>query len=277
MRLRQLHDAVFELIVDVGMLSLSCALFSVVVRDQYPWSTVAGQLASLPFVFLVAAFPWRRGIWFGIYAAVIAVLALSYADASMARINLVTAQPGLGAEGARTHASLEEFLSHLGSAGWNYPQAAAILVVWAVMVAAWKRFVAIPELDAMQEVSREDVYEEATTFFAQERQENSKPAGLDDAISSAEVALLLVHGTFAAHAEDAGDRWWQTGSPVREALLSRIRPYLNVGNEAVVFHWLGDNLESSRAAGAEALCRQLLTLEKLRRPYHLITFAVGQQ
>ncbi|MEM1303713.1 MAG: hypothetical protein AAGG46_02395 [Planctomycetota bacterium] len=102
---------------------------------------------------------------------------------------------------------------------------------------------------------------------------DDKLAAADD--TDVQAITVAVHGTFAGHADNHGQKWWQSGSAFAETL----RPYLPRGVRPAdgdeVFHWSGDNSERARSAAAAALLAHLESQEAAGKAYHLVGHSHG--
>ncbi len=87
--------------------------------------------------------------------------------------------------------------------------------------------------------------------------------------------VILVHGTYAGDSENAGQKWWQAGSPVVAQLKSRLPRGVKIAEGAEVFHWSGENSERARSKAGRQLLERLRTLEAERRDYHLVGHSHG--
>ncbi len=81
-----------------------------------------------------------------------------------------------------------------------------------------------------------------------------RSGGDDDAID-----VVTVHGTFAQDDADAGEKWWQRGSPFWTVVQRLVDTQLNIEP----FHWSGRNSEVDRRKAGARLFR---TLRKRRTP-----------
>jgi len=89
------------------------------------------------------------------------------------------------------------------------------------------------------------------------------------------TAIVTVHGTFANHTDDAGEKWWQTGSHFQKQITARLDTGQD-GLDWVPFHWSGENSELDRRAGGEALFAFLKeNFENKNKPYHLAGHSHG--
>jgi hypothetical protein len=87
--------------------------------------------------------------------------------------------------------------------------------------------------------------------------------------------VIFVHGTRAAAAEDHGQKWWQSGSPVAWQLASRLPGSIDVAPPSLVFHWTGENGERARSKAASELMAFVRPLEAAGKPYHLVGHSHG--
>ena len=78
-------------------------------------------------------------------------------------------------------------------------------------------------------------------------------------LDSADDALILVHGTFAAADDDVGERWWQRGSSFWISIHARLG--LRRPENSPSFHWSGENSEAERKQAGIRLASDYL--EKL--------------
>lgn len=85
--------------------------------------------------------------------------------------------------------------------------------------------------------------------------------------------LITVHGTGAGAAADAGELWWQEGSP----FFTRLGRVIDLSHVDVVrFHWdHGANSERSRREAGKRLCRELHNLDATGQDYFLIGHSHG--
>ncbi|MEM8484399.1 MAG: hypothetical protein AAF564_02565, partial [Bacteroidota bacterium] len=84
--------------------------------------------------------------------------------------------------------------------------------------------------------------------------------------------IVNVHGTFAAHEDDAGEAWWQWGSDFSKTLQAHLPGHVQFLPADHTFHWSGKNSERER----EQAARDLLTLlEGIDRPFHVIAHSHG--
>ncbi len=90
-----------------------------------------------------------------------------------------------------------------------------------------------------------------------------------------EAVAIMVHGTYSAASEDAGHRWWQSGSPVALRLESLFPSCITGAGKGEVFHWSGENSERARSKAAAKLLRHLHSLEEQGRDYHLVGHSHG--
>ncbi|MEO1013990.1 MAG: hypothetical protein AAFX08_02265 [Pseudomonadota bacterium] len=85
----------------------------------------------------------------------------------------------------------------------------------------------------------------------------------DDAID-----IVTVHGTFAQDDADAGENWWQRGSPFWTVVQRQLDTQLNIEP----FHWSGRNSEVDRRAAGARLFR---SLRKRRTPPLIVGHSHG--
>gem|GEM_PF-5275728 len=89
------------------------------------------------------------------------------------------------------------------------------------------------------------------------------------------TTIVTVHGTFANHKDDYGDKWWQKDSPFQKEVAARI------GTEAgeaewAPFHWSGQNKETDRREAGENLYRFLQdNFEAKNQAYFLVGHSHG--
>lgn len=93
--------------------------------------------------------------------------------------------------------------------------------------------------------------------------------------NSASDLVFLIHGTFAANADDAGKSWWQIGSIPWDQLRARLPAGARLPQRGEVFHWCGENSERARIKAGHDLLEQLLKLEQSQTGYHLIGHSHG--
>lgn len=93
--------------------------------------------------------------------------------------------------------------------------------------------------------------------------------------SSQSPVVILVHGTFAGHADDHGQKWWQTNSRVANHLQSKLPPDVHIARDHQVFHWSGENSERARNKAALDLLDHLDRQERAGRDYHLVGHSHG--
>jgi hypothetical protein len=77
--------------------------------------------------------------------------------------------------------------------------------------------------------------------------------------------IVSIHGTYAAGPE-AGDQWWQRGSPFER----RLRECIEATEGAISFQpllWDGHNSEVSRRKAAASLLKRCEELEERAEPY----------
>jgi hypothetical protein len=85
--------------------------------------------------------------------------------------------------------------------------------------------------------------------------------------------IVSIHGTYAAGPE-AGDQWWQRGSPFER----RLRECIEATEGAISFQpllWDGHNSEVSRRKAAASLLKRCEELEERAEPYVLIGHSHG--
>lgn len=87
--------------------------------------------------------------------------------------------------------------------------------------------------------------------------------------------IVTVHGTNSQHADDAGDRWWQKGSPFATELGAALAQRGWSGVEVLPLHWSGRNSDFDRLLASAALARELYKLEKSGTPYSIIAHSHG--
>ncbi|TWT37782.1 hypothetical protein KOR34_27450 [Posidoniimonas corsicana] len=90
-----------------------------------------------------------------------------------------------------------------------------------------------------------------------------------------EELAILVHGTFAGAESHTGDKWWQEGSEVSQALQDRLPDGVRIAADEEVFHWSGENGERARSRAASQLLQRLRPLEEEGKPYHLVGHSHG--
>ncbi len=96
------------------------------------------------------------------------------------------------------------------------------------------------------------------------------------AADSDQAALvILVHGTYAGDSENAGQKWWQAGSPAVAQLRSRLPRGVKIAEGEEVFHWSGENSERARSKAGRQLLERLRELEAEQRDYHLVGHSHG--
>lgn len=100
------------------------------------------------------------------------------------------------------------------------------------------------------------------------------PAQPQTPTDNSELAIL-VHGTFAGHPSDSGDKWWQAGSPAANKLQKVLPENVRVAEGDEVFHWSGENGDRARSKAASQLIEHLRPLEESGRPYHLVGHSHG--
>lgn len=87
--------------------------------------------------------------------------------------------------------------------------------------------------------------------------------------------VILVHGTYAGDSENAGQKWWQEGSPAVTQLRSRLPRGVKIAEGSEVFHWSGENSERARSKAGRQLLERLRALEAEQRDYHLVGHSHG--
>ncbi len=87
--------------------------------------------------------------------------------------------------------------------------------------------------------------------------------------------VLLIHGTGSADNEDAGEKWWQIGSPAAVQLELRLPSDVRCHQHGAVFHWSGHNSEQARRNAGRDLLRRLLAYEDAGQSYHLVAHSHG--
>jgi hypothetical protein len=86
---------------------------------------------------------------------------------------------------------------------------------------------------------------------------------------------ILVHGTFAADEDNAGEQWWQSNSRFANKLGKLLPSPVRVASGEEVFHWSGQNSERARSKAAAELLSHLKKQEALGRDYHLVGHSHG--
>ena len=87
--------------------------------------------------------------------------------------------------------------------------------------------------------------------------------------------VILVHGTFAARADDAGDSWWQQGSDTWNELQRRLPTGTQLADQGHVFHWSGENSERARIKAGQDLLKLFRQFEEDGIGYHVIGHSHG--
>jgi hypothetical protein len=107
-------------------------------------------------------------------------------------------------------------------------------------------------------------------------EQSAKAEFLRVAETSDQAAIvILVHGTYAGDSENAGQKWWQEGSPAVAQLKARLPRGVKVAEGAEVFHWSGENSERARSKASRQLLERLRNLEAEGRDYHLVGHSHG--
>jgi hypothetical protein len=89
------------------------------------------------------------------------------------------------------------------------------------------------------------------------------------------TSIVTVHGTFANHKKDEGEKWWQKGSTFQEEVAARIDTEAADINW-VPFHWSGKNSEADRRRDGVELFKFLHeNFESKNQPYHLVGHSHG--
>ena len=84
--------------------------------------------------------------------------------------------------------------------------------------------------------------------------------------------VLLIHGTFAADADDEGLAWWQRGSAFHDALRQRLPSHVKLPEHESLFHWSGENSEWARYQAGKRLLERLRQYEARGRRYHPVSY-----
>ncbi|GIF46336.1 hypothetical protein DFJ67_5007 [Asanoa ferruginea] len=88
--------------------------------------------------------------------------------------------------------------------------------------------------------------------------------------------VILVHGTYATSADEAGDAWWQRGSDTWEWLRAYLPPDVALLDESIrLFRWDGLNSQVGRLRAGNRLLAFLLELERQGHGYHLVGHSHG--
>lgn len=87
--------------------------------------------------------------------------------------------------------------------------------------------------------------------------------------------VVLVHGTFAHAASTEGPDWWQRTSSVWQYLERALPEGVALPEDEEVFRWKSVNSERARRRASRELLDFMHTLERQRRPYHLIGHSHG--
>ena len=105
--------------------------------------------------------------------------------------------------------------------------------------------------------------------------ESSKPRIAVAEGADQEAVAVMVHGTFAADSNDAGEGWWQADSSVARKLQALMPPSTRVAEGCEVFHWSGENSDRARFKAAAKLLRHAYWLEDQGHDYHLVGHSHG--
>lgn len=93
--------------------------------------------------------------------------------------------------------------------------------------------------------------------------------------STTRHVVVTVHGTNSQHADDAGERWWQRGSPFAAELEAAFDRRGVKDVEFLPLHWSGRNSDFDRLLGSTELARVLRGLEKSGTSYSIIAHSHG--
>jgi hypothetical protein len=88
-------------------------------------------------------------------------------------------------------------------------------------------------------------------------------------------AIVTVHGTNDAHPADAGDLWWQRGSPFTQTLAAELAARGIPAAEIVPHHWSGANSDADRLAAARNLADRLTSLSASGRLFAVLAHSHG--
>ena len=94
-------------------------------------------------------------------------------------------------------------------------------------------------------------------------------------VTSSVDRVILVHGTFAAEADDVGDSWWQEGSDTWDALQRKLPKGTKLAAQSHVFHWSGENSERARIKAGQDLLEIFREFEEEGICYHVIGHSHG--